>query len=162
MIDILYEEQIILKLRVRSLDRVFELKERVGAKTELDPQTIGLEYNGKELHDTLKLDHCGINENGLSLTLTIIEPNPNTVTMEQIPWHAPCANLGGLPNISKDQYTLNALNGNASIVACQSASSYVSDQDSTEPNFIDSRTHGSTLYEDTFRPQSNNFVKMQR
>ncbi|KAG7005493.1 hypothetical protein G7Y79_00019g046730 [Physcia stellaris] len=89
--DILYDNEAILKLRVRSLDKVSEIKERVAARTQLDPKTISLEYNGKELHESLKLDHCGVNEDGMSLTLTIVEPTP----MEEIPWHAPCANMGG-------------------------------------------------------------------
>lgn len=152
----------ILKLRVRSLDRVSELKERVGARTELDPHTISLDYNGKELHESLKLDHCGVNEDGLSLTLTIIEPTPDTVIMEQIPWHAPRANMGGSPPLPKDQHSSNTLNDSASIVACQNAGSSLSNQDSTEPSFIDSRTHYNVRYEDTFRPQSNNIVRTQR
>ena len=152
----------ILNLRVRSLDRVSELKERVGARTQLDPQTISLAFNGKELHESLKLDHCGINEDGLSLMLTIIEPVPDRVSMEEIPWHAPRASLGGSTHLPKDQYSQNTLDGHASMVARQSASSFASSQDSAEPNFIDTRTHYHVPYEDTFRPLSNNIARTQR
>ena len=152
----------ILNLRVRSLDRVSELKERVAARTQLDPHTISLEYNGKELHKSLKLDHCGINEDGLSLTLSIIEPVPDRVSMEEIPWHAPCAGMGGSTQLPKDQYSQNTLNGNVGVVAPQRGASFASSQDSTEPNFIDTRTHYHIPYENTFRPLSNNIVRTQR
>ncbi|KAL8793668.1 MAG: hypothetical protein Q9195_003717 [Heterodermia aff. obscurata] len=82
---ILYEDEVILKLPVRSLLLVSELKKRIGAKTQLSPSEISLEYNGKTLNDSLKLDHCGVSEDTPKLKLTVINRSCDVVK-EQAYW----------------------------------------------------------------------------
>ena len=79
----------ILKLPARSLELVSQVKKRIGARTQLSPGEIILEYNGKTLNDNLKLDHCGVFEDSPEFRLTVKEQSYEEVVMEQTSYQSP-------------------------------------------------------------------------
>ena len=103
LLDVIYDDEVILKLPVRSLNLVSEVKKRIGVKTCLSPAEISLEYNGKILNDNLKLDHCGVWEDSPEFRLTVNAQPCNEVVMEQTSYQSPYEALGDSKNLLVQQ-----------------------------------------------------------
>ena len=130
-IDILYDNEV-LELPVRSLDLVSEVKKRIGVKTRLAPGQINLKYNGKTLHDDLKLDHCGVCEDSPQFKLTVNDCGE--VAVEQTSYQSPYKAAGESKNLLVQQSPQEASLGGKGIHS----------HDKVEATTIDLRTHYPT------------------
>ena len=142
--DIFYNDELILKLKVRSLDLVSAVKKRIGVKTRLSPDEISLEFNGKPLSDNLKLDHCGVSEDSPRLTLTVNTHSCDEVVMEQTPYQSPYEAVGDSRNDLVQQSPQGASLGGQDKGADSSIYYHQKSYNKVEIPHIDLRTHYPT------------------
>lgn len=142
--DILYNDELILKLKVRSLELVSEVKKRIGVKTRLSPGEISLEFNGKTLNDNLKLDHCGVSEDSPKFKLTVNTPSCDEVVMEQTPYQSPYEAVGDSMNDLVQQSSQGASLGGQDQGADSSMYYRGKSHNKVEVPHIDLRTHYPT------------------
>ena len=134
----------ILKLPVRSLTLVSEVKKRIGAKTQLSPGEIVLEYNGKILNDNLKLDHCGISEDSPEVRLTVNDQSCDEAVMEQTPYQSPYEPLGDSKDLLLQQSPQGVSLGEQDKGAHSSTYYHEKGHEKLEVAPIDLRTHYPT------------------
>lgn len=146
-IDILYDNEV-LELPVRSLDLVSEVKKRIGVKTRLAPGQINLKYNGKTLHDDLKLDHCGVCEDSPQFKLTVNDCGE--VAVEQTSYQSPYEAAGDSKNLLVQPSPYKAAGESKNLLVQQSPEEAslggkgIHSHDKVEATTIDLRTHYPT------------------